>query len=144
MNSSRHPFPSTLPLTMRRGLTLAVGVALAGALGACGSNRASSPAAEANSAKAAAGSSADDGKRTEVRAVHPRIVIAHDGGLQTIDSDSGKVLAKTSQPGFLRLNPAGDGRHVMVSDGDTFRVFDAGVEAEPHGGHFHYWNSTRD
>ncbi|MET3174459.1 UNVERIFIED_ORG: hypothetical protein ABIB52_002310 [Arthrobacter sp. UYCu721] len=39
--------------------------------------------------------------------------------------------------GFNRLSPAGDGRHVLVSTGDSFRVFDAGVWTEAHGDYGH-------
>ncbi|RAX45098.1 hypothetical protein DQ354_11800 [Arthrobacter sp. AQ5-06] len=41
--------------------------------------------------------------------------------------------------GFNRLSPAGDGRHVLVSTGDSFRVFDAGVWTEAHGDHGHFY-----
>lgn len=41
--------------------------------------------------------------------------------------------------GFNRLNPAGDGRHVFVSTGDSFRLFDAGAWTEPHGDHSHHY-----
>ncbi len=79
---------------------------------------------------------------TEVRSLNPRIVVASDGALTTIDTVTGATVASTAQPGFLRLNNAGDGRHVLVSDGDVFRVYDAGVWAEPHGDHSHYFTST--
>ena len=37
--------------------------------------------------------------------------------------------------GFLRLNPDGDARHVIVSTDDSFRVLDTGVTIEEHGDH---------
>jgi hypothetical protein len=44
-------------------------------------------------------------------------------------------------PGFNRLNPAGDGRHVVVSTTGGFQILDAGTWAEPHGDHAHYYTS---
>jgi len=59
-----------------------------------------------------------------------------------MDGATGKVLATTKHDGFLRLNPAGNGRHVLVSDGDRFRLFDAGLVSVPHEDHFHYYTQT--
>lgn len=134
--------PFAHPTMLRRGGNVAVAVALAGALGACGATTPDSTAPKGSSPGSSKAGAAQPGQRSEVREAHPRIVIAYDGGLLTVDSESSQVLADTKHEGFLRLNPAGDGRHVMVSDGDVFCVFDAGVEAELHGEHHHYWNST--
>lgn len=76
---------------------------------------------------------------TEVSAAHPRAVIAHDGGLTTIDTATGETVGTTALDGFLRLNDAGDGRHVLVTRGDEFLVFDAALSAEAHGDHSHYF-----
>ena len=76
---------------------------------------------------------------SEVSAFHPRAVIAHEGGLTTIDTSTGETLTTTELDGFLRLNDAGDGRHVMVTQGDQFRVFDGVLTAEPHGDHSHHF-----
>lgn len=54
-----------------------------------------------------------------------------------MDADTGKVIASKDYPAFLRLANAGDGRHVVISDSDTFRVYDTGIQAEPHGDHAH-------
>ncbi len=62
--------------------------------------------------------------------------------LLTVDTESGEVVEDTKEDGFLRLNNAGDGRHVMVSDGGRFRVFNTGLEARAHGDHFHYHESA--
>lgn len=78
----------------------------------------------------------------ESGSVSPRVVLAYDGGLLTIDSKTGAVINDVKQPGFLRLNNAGDGRHVFVTDGDRFRLFDAGIVAEKHGDHKHYYAGT--
>ncbi len=60
----------------------------------------------------------------------------------TVDTESGEVIDDTKHEGFLRLNNAGDGRHVMVSDSDVFRVHDAGLDAQEHGDHYHYRESA--
>lgn len=43
--------------------------------------------------------------------------------------------------GFLRLNPAGDGRHLLVSTTGGYQVFDAGTWSEPHGDHAHHYTA---
>ena len=115
---------------------LAVGVLALTACGAGGAELAgaasSSPRAE-ETTKAAA---------KEVSRLTPRAVVAYDGGLLTVDTASGEVLDKTERDGFLRLTNAGDGRHVMVSDGDVFRVHDTGLDAHKHGDHYHYRESA--
>ena len=40
--------------------------------------------------------------------------------------------------GYLRVRPAGDGRHVVVAESDGFRVLDLGTWAQSHGDHAHY------
>jgi len=70
------------------------------------------------------------------------VVLTFDGGLMTVDGESGEVLATTEHEGFLRLSDAGDGRHAVVADGDAFRLFDTGLEAEAHGDHDHYYEHS--
>ena len=67
-----------------------------------------------------ASSSPRSTERTEVASVTPRVVLSHDGGLVTLDAESGEVVHEQEREGFLRLNNAGDGQHVMVSAGDEF------------------------
>lgn len=111
------------------------------ALSACGG--AADPATSSQASSSAHTTAAAAGSNEkEVAKITPRVVLAHDGGLTTLDAASGKVVAETSHPGFLRLNNAGDGRHVMVSDSDTFRVFDAGIAAQKHGDHHHFIEAT--
>ena len=78
----------------------------------------------------------------EVSHLAPRAVLAYEGGLLTVDTESGELVEDVAEDGFLRLNDAGDGRHVMVSDGDEFKVFDTGLEAKAHGDHHHYYQSV--
>ncbi|WP_394252732.1 hypothetical protein [Arthrobacter pityocampae] len=83
--------------------------------------------------------SAGGGDRLRVEALAPRAVLTYDGGLMTVDTETGEVLAGTETEGFLRLNNAGDGRHVLISADDGFRIFDTGLVAEPHGDHDDYF-----
>ena len=74
---------------------------------------------------------------TEVSA--PRIVTTYEGGALVLDGSSLEVVDEISLEGFLRLNPAGDDRHLVVSTGDAFRFLDTGVTIEDHGDHAHYY-----
>lgn len=77
------------------------------------------------------------GQRSEVTGT--RIAVSYDGGVLVLDRDTLKPVADLKRPGFLRLNPAGDQRHLLVSDGDGFSVLDTGVEVKAHGDHSHYF-----
>lgn len=73
----------------------------------------------------------------EVRARSPRLALSYDGGVLVLDALTGKVLGDLPAKGFTRLNPAGDERHVLLTEGDAFRVLDLGAWSEPHGDHAH-------
>ena len=77
----------------------------------------------------------------EAAAVTPRLVISHDQGLQVLDAHTLTPVSDIDLPGFNRLNPAGDGRHVVVSTTGGFQILDAGTWAEPHGDHAHYYTA---
>lgn len=68
-----------------------------------------------------------------------RVVTTYDGGLLVLDGVSLEIVADIPLDGFVRLNPAGDDRHVLVTHGDEFLVLDSGVDVEPHGEHVHYF-----
>ncbi|MBD7996143.1 hypothetical protein H9639_12620 [Arthrobacter sp. Sa2CUA1] len=70
-----------------------------------------------------------------------RAVLTYDGGLMTVDTGTGEVTS-TEADGFLRLNNAGDGRHLLVSAGQEFRLFDSGLIVEGHGDHHHYYEQA--
>ncbi|SNR74554.1 hypothetical protein SAMN06265360_11741 [Haloechinothrix alba] len=53
------------------------------------------------------------------------LVATYDGGIYVIDGDSLEVAEDVPLDGFNRLNPAGDGKHVLVSTSSGFRVLDA-------------------
>lgn len=78
---------------------------------------------------------------TEVKGPEPRLVLTYDGGLMTLDAKTFEVLDDTQLKGFNRINPVGDGRHVMVSAGNEFRLFDAGAWTQAHGDHSHSYST---
>lgn len=80
-------------------------------------------------------------QRQEVTSLTPRVVMTYDGGIMTLDGQTGEVITETQAPGFLRLSHLGDGRHVAVSSGDKFTIFDSGLVEEAHGDHSHYYTS---
>ncbi|MGP5199408.1 hypothetical protein ACTXKN_09640 [Brachybacterium alimentarium] len=106
------------------------------ALSACGGP---SGGAADEGASDGGGEAAPASDRTEVGALSPRIVLAHDGGVTTLDSSDGSTLGTADVDGFVRLNPAGDGRHVAVSASDAITMYDTGLISQAHGDHFHYY-----
>ena len=78
----------------------------------------------------------------EAAAVTPRVVLTYDGGIQVLDATTLELVADLPMEGFTRLNPAGDGRHVLVSGAGGFTVLDAGTWSEAHGDHAHHRTST--
>ncbi|MGW0485017.1 zinc metallochaperone AztD [Nonomuraea sp. NPDC003214] len=59
------------------------------------------------------------------RPVKEPLVVTYDGGLYVLDGETLAVARDIPLPGFNRVNPAGDERHVMVSTSTGFRVLDA-------------------
>ncbi len=90
----------------------------------------SAPTTSATSAPAGSG-------EREVASLTPRALIAHAKGLTLIDTETGRPIHETEHAAFLRLADAGTGRHIVVTDGDTFRIYDAGIESARHGDHRH-------
>ncbi len=78
----------------------------------------------------------------EVSKAAPRLVVTHDGGVTVLDASSLDRVAEFELDGFTRLNPAGDGRHVLLSAGPQFRVLDTGAWSEAHGDHAHHYTAT--
>ncbi|MEV5829551.1 zinc metallochaperone AztD [Spirillospora sp. NPDC052242] len=105
----RHPLRSR---TRARAALPATVVALGLALSACGQSDGDSAAQSETSAPAA------------VKVKDP-LVATYDGGLYVLDPVTLKVVEDIPLDGFNRVNPAGDGRHVMVSTSTGFRVLDA-------------------
>ncbi|ADG73071.1 pyrrolo-quinoline quinone [Cellulomonas flavigena DSM 20109] len=69
----------------------------------------------------------------------PRLAVSYDGGVQVLDATTLEVVADLPLDGYLRLNPAGDGRHVVVSTAEGFRLLDAGTWSDEHGDHAHHF-----
>ncbi|QQM67589.1 hypothetical protein [Actinomyces weissii] len=128
-------------------LVLPASAALALTLAACGS---AAPSADATGGSDGAEptTAADDASPTaaeapvEVKDLDPRVAIAYEGGILVLDTTDGKTLADLKKEGFLRLNPAGDGRHALVTSATGFEVLDLGLIRQPHGDHFHYYTTT--
>ena len=85
----------------------------------------------------------EEGERnfTEVTSFGHRLVVTYDGGVVTLDTANGEVIDNHSMPGFLRLNTAGDGRHVLVTTSEGWEVFDVGLDTVDHGDHYHYYEA---
>lgn len=76
---------------------------------------------------------------TERASAIPRLTVTYDGGVLVLDATSLEVVADLPSEGYLRVNPAGDGRHVLVSTTGGFQVLDAGTWGQEHGDHSHYY-----
>ena len=63
----------------------------------------------------------------------PRVSLTYDGGLYVLDGDTLELEADIPLAGFNRLNTAGDGRHVLVTTTDGFRVLDTGTWTDADG-----------
>jgi outer membrane protein assembly factor BamB len=126
----------TLPPPPLRALALAAAVPLLLAAG-CASAEDGDDAAAAPTSEPAPSSA----EPTEVGASAPRLALTYDGGVQVLDATTLEVLADEELAGFNRLNPAGDGRHFLVSTTGGFQLLDGGAWAEPHGDHSHYYTA---
>ncbi|WP_454086215.1 zinc metallochaperone AztD [Georgenia sp. Marseille-Q6866] len=128
-----------MPLSSRRALP-ALGLLATLALAACGSGDAA-PAGDPTTTPAP-DATTPGGEPVEVATLDPRVVLTYDGGVMTLDTGSGEILDDAEMEGFLRLNPAGDGRHVLVSTTEGFHAYDTGLELQGHGDHHHYYASA--
>lgn len=99
----------TLPL--RRALVGAVALGAAVTLASC-------------STTAGAGSAASDAPEPDAG---PRVAISYEGGILVLDGETLDTVADFDSEPFTRLNPAGDGRHVMVTMSEGFQVLDTGA-----------------
>ncbi|WP_218220757.1 hypothetical protein [Nesterenkonia sp. Act20] len=71
----------------------------------------------------------------------PRVAVTYDGGVAVLDGATLEVLSEDEAEGFVRVNPAGDGRHFFLTEGESFRLLDGGTWAEPHGDHDHFYTT---
>jgi outer membrane protein assembly factor BamB len=124
----------TRPLRSVRTAALAATLPLVLAVGCASSDTDDDSAASTSEAAATS-------EPTEAGASAPRLALTYDGGIQVLDATTLEVLADEELEGFNRLNPAGDGRHFLVSTQGGFRLLDGGAWAEPHGDHSHYYTA---
>lgn len=112
---------------------------LSGALALAACSGPATGGGEAASDAGGATATAQRAEPVEVGALTPRITLAHEGGVTTIDSADGEVLGGAELEGYVRLGPAGDGRHVITTSSTGFGVYDTGLEERAHGDHSHYY-----
>ncbi|MDQ0735394.1 zinc metallochaperone AztD [Arthrobacter agilis] len=106
----------------RRHLALAATVASSTLLlTACGSS--SGPAADASAAP----------ETTPAASAAPRVALTYDGGIVVLDGTTLELEGDLPLEGFTRLNPAGDGRHALVTVPEGFRVLDLGTWTDSAG-----------
>lgn len=124
----------------KRHITTISSLAVAGlVLTACGDAESSGDASSAPSGEPSAAPSEWPNQAEEVATAQSRLVATYDGGLLVLDGQSLEILETIELDGFLRVNPAGDGRHVIVSTDQAFQVLDAGAWSVPHGDHAHHY-----
>lgn len=132
---------TTHRFSRRRGTAIALLALAPLVLAACSEPQ--NPSGGAGPAETAGPTPSDQSAEpTEVAAVSPRLLLSYDGGIQVLDATTLEAVGDLPAEGFLRLNPAGDGRHALVSTGGGFQVLDAGTWAEPHGDHAHYYTAA--
>ncbi|MGE0219786.1 zinc metallochaperone AztD [Mycolicibacterium sp.] len=78
---------------------------------------------------------------TQQSAKTPRLALSYDGGILVLDADTLETVADLPVDGFVRLNSAANGRHVLVSQGSGFTVLDLGTWTDDHGGHGHHYTA---
>ena len=115
--------------SLRRAAALSVAALL---LAGCGTGQ--TPAAP-DPSPAAASAGSPDASGHESPEASPRLVTTYDGGVQVLDGETLQVLADFEMSGFNRINPAGDGRHVIISTADAFKVLDTGTWTDEDGTH---------
>ena len=117
---------TAIPLTKRpRHLALAATVATSALLlTACGSS--SEPATDTSAAPETTASA-------EALAPASRVALTYDGGIVVVDGTTLEVEGDMPIEGFTRLNPAGDGRHALVTVPEGFRVLDLGTWTDSSG-----------
>ncbi|HJG80256.1 MAG TPA: hypothetical protein K8V08_07570, partial [Brevibacterium senegalense] len=118
---------SLVPLTAASALLLLAG---------CGQG--ADTASESSSAPAVDPS---DRETHEAAGANPRLVVTYDGGVLVLDALTGEQLGDLPAEGFTRLNQGGDNRHLFLTEGDSFRLLDAGTWSEPHGDHSHAYTT---
>lgn len=119
------------------GMTLAMLFAVT----ACGQTSAGQDAEQEESVDTEHSEDTTNRESVENSAAQPRLGITYDGGVAILDGETLETVDNFEAEGFLRLNPAGDGRHMFVTQGESFRLLDAGTWGMAHGDHSHYYTT---
>jgi len=61
---------------------------------------------------------------TDAAADGPRVAVAYEGGVLIVDGETLEVVDDLPTEEFVRLNPAGDGRHAFVTTSEGFQLLD--------------------
>lgn len=148
ITENTHPPTPALQRSSALRASALTGMALAATLTlvSCGNDPGAPGTAATGTTETSASHSAPadshDQEGSEVETAQSRLILTHDGGMTVLDAATGKAVAELELPGFNRVNPAGDGRHVLVSTTGGFQVLDAGSWSEPHDEHQHYFTGT--
>ena len=105
---------------------------------ACGTATDAGPA-PADGSEPTDGEATTEVDGTEAASATPRLAVTHDGGVMVVDVTSGEVVADEPMEGFVRVSPAGDGRHALVSGSLGWHVLDLGSWGHDHGDHAHHY-----
>lgn len=79
---------------------------------------------------------------SEASSPSSRLALTYDGGIMIVDGKTFEILTTIDKEGFLRLQPAGDNRHLVVADGSSYTMLDLGAWTQEHGDHDHYYTTT--
>jgi hypothetical protein len=99
------------------------------------------PAATPADASADATDTAEEPAAGEVATQTARLALTHDAGIVVLDAQTLEQVGDVDLPGFNRLNPVGDGRHLAVSTAGGFQVLDLGTWGQGHDDHFHWFTA---
>jgi hypothetical protein len=99
------------------------------------------PAQDADDASTTASTTSAPAAPTEQASASPRLALSYDGGVLVVDASTLEQVADIPVEGFIRLNSAANGRHVLVSQSDGFAVLDMGTWTEAHGDHGHHYTA---
>lgn len=119
------------------GMTLAMLFAVT----ACSQTSAGEDTEQEESADAEQSEDTANRESVENSAAQPRLGVTYDGGVAILDGETLETVDDFEAEGFLRLNPAGDGRHMFLTQGESFRLLDAGTWGMAHGDHNHYYTT---
>ncbi len=70
-----------------------------------------------------------------------RLAVAHEDGVAVLDGATLEALGDFPIEDDIRVAPAGDGRHVMVTTSSGFDVLDTGTWTDAHGDHGHSYTA---